>query len=66
MTHHTHPCPPCLPVQAKLRGSGALQLPGGNAAVYDEGTALRLLARRPERTGSKQLKTVYKLSKRLK
>ncbi len=34
--------------------------------AYDEGTLMRVIARRPEHTGSKLLKTLYKMPKKIK
>ncbi|MEW5311979.1 MAG: hypothetical protein WDW38_003645 [Sanguina aurantia] len=39
---------------------------GSETAVVDEATLVRVLARRPDRIGSKMLKTVYKMSKKIK
>ena len=70
-----------LVMQAKGRGSCTMQIPpprgggggagaggavGGGPFVLEEDAVVRVLARRPERTGSKLLKEEYRMSKRLK
>ncbi|MEW5298067.1 MAG: hypothetical protein WDW36_001229 [Sanguina aurantia] len=60
-----HAPPPSPSPQAKLRGSASVRC-GSETAVVDEATLVRVLARRPDRIGSKMLKTVYKMSKKIK
>ncbi|GIL74409.1 hypothetical protein Vretifemale_4288 [Volvox reticuliferus] len=52
---------------ARTHGTAQLMAPsGGPGNVYDESTILRVLVHRPERTGSKMLKSAYKLPKKAK
>ncbi len=60
-------CPVSPTAQARTHGTAQLMLPsGGPGQAYDESTLMRVLAHRPERNGSKMLKTLYKLGKRIK
>lgn len=53
--------------QARTHGTAQLTGPSGApGGAFDEATLMRVIAHRPERTGSKLLKTLYKLSKRIK
>ncbi|GLI66323.1 hypothetical protein VaNZ11_010102 [Volvox africanus] len=52
---------------ARTHGTAQLMAPsGGPGHVYDESTILRVLVHRPERNGSKMLKSSYKLPKKAK
>ncbi|KAG2429494.1 hypothetical protein HXX76_010730 [Chlamydomonas incerta] len=60
---------PLMDLLKTARAHGTAQLTGPSGALgaaYDESTIMRVIAHRPERTGSKLLKTLYKLSKRIK
>ncbi|KXZ50525.1 hypothetical protein GPECTOR_16g700 [Gonium pectorale] len=60
---------PLMDLLKTARTHGTAQLTpsgGGPGAAFDESTIMRVIAHRPERNGSKLLKTLYKLSKRIK
>ncbi|GLC35244.1 hypothetical protein PLESTB_000585900 [Pleodorina starrii] len=60
---------PLMDLLKTARTHGTAQLmasSGGPGSVYDESTLMRVLVHRPERNGSKMLKTLYKLSKKMK